>query len=526
MSEAAARGSLGRRIVRDTAGASLASIASQGLSLLIAAYCAAVFGATLETDAYNLAYALPLFAANVVREAIKMVFVPVLVEIRVRSPEEAGPAAASALTVVAALAAALALLVGLVAPLVLPRVAAQMPERGLRLALVLLWESLPALPLLCLTGVLSGLLNAYRRFSWPMLVVGVEALVRGAIVYALAGPLGIHGLALANVLAALSGVLWLWWGTWKEGLRPALTLRLHPALVKMGRLAWLPLVGNSLLLLNPFVDRAVATRLETGSVTALGYAERINSLPWALIGASLFTVILSHWSELVAKEGQNGLVHALRESLPALAFILAPLSMLFAVLRYPLVRLILERGHFTIRATEMTSLALGFMALGIVPYYIAGLLARAYLALQDTRTPVVLGIVNACLNLGLDLALVGPLGLGGIALSSALTLTIVAMLSGLVLGRRLKGLKFCSLAWPLLRILLAAMAGAAAAASCYGAWQRAIGDGGLLRLAAGLAAAGAAGLGAYVMAALALRLRQPKQLLGWLQHRGAEVVAG
>lgn len=518
MATVGARRSLGQRIARDTVRASAASIVGQGLSLLVAAYCAAVFGATVETDAYYLAYALPLFATNVVREAIKMVLVPVVVEIRVQHPAEVRPAVASALSAVTALSCALALLLALIMPLLLPHMAAQMPENGQRLALMLLWESLPSLPLMCLAGVLAGILNAHHRFAVPMLVPGAEAVVRALLVLLLTGTIGIHSLVLGNVIGAGAGVLWLWLEARRLGLQPGFAARMHPSLTKMTKLAVLPLLGNSLLLLNPFVDRAVATRLEAGSITALSYAERINTLPWALIGASLFTVILSYWSQMVAEDDQGRLGPALQDSLLALTYLMVPLTVLFVVLRYPLVRLILERGHFDARATAQTALALGYLALGLVPYYVNSLLARAYLALQDTRTPVLLGIANAALNLTLDLALVEPLAIGGIALSSSLTLATIATVSAALLRRRLVGWQTGHLLRPLGRITLAGLAAAAAGYGALRVWERLLSPATWPMLAGGLAVVTLAALVVFLLASLALRLEQPRQIWGWMQH--------
>ena len=284
----------------------------------------------------------------------------------------------------------------------------------------------------------------------------------------------------------------------------------------MGQLALFPLLGNTLLLLNPFVDRTVATQLPAGAITALNYAERINSLPYVLVGAGLFSVILSHWSQMVAEEGPGQLGRALQEGLLTLAYVLAPVTAIFVVLRTPLVRLVLERGRFDAAATSLTALALGYLALGTIPSYAGTLLARGYLVLQDTRTPVLLGLLNAGLNLALDLALVGALGLGGIGLSTSLTLLIIAALSLALIRRRLPGPDWLPLLWPGLRIVLAGLATALVTHYAYLAAAGVLGDRTFLSLAAAVALAGLAGLAVFVASSLALGLQEPLKLLHWL----------
>ncbi|HOG45134.1 MAG TPA: lipid II flippase MurJ [Anaerolineae bacterium] len=512
---------MGRRIVRDTLRVTLASAAAQVVIFVAAAYIAAVFGATWQTDAFNLAFTVPLFGANVVREAIKAVFVPVLVEIKVHRPGDIRAVVGSTLFAVAVVSCLAGLVLPAAASWALPLTAPGLTPQAARLTVTALWELAPVLPLMCLAGVLSGLLNSYQRFSLPMLVPGLEAALKAACVLLLASRLGIHSLALGNVLGAMASVAAMAVWARRQGLPLGFAPTLHPGLARMARLAAFPLCGNALLLLNPFVDRAVAARLAAGSITALNYAERINGLPYVLVGAGLFSVILSHWSQMVAEQGSEDLGRACREGLVTLVHALAPVAGVFFVLRYPLVRLALERGRFDAAASALTAVALGALALGILPSYVGLLLTRVYLVLQDTRTPMLLGMLNAGLNLALNLALVGPLGLKGIALSTTLTLTIVAAVSAWLVARRLQGVGWRSLASPLARSLLVGALCAAVVHLAYAGWQASVGDRMLSTLAAGLAVAGLAGGLAFVAGSLALRLLEPRRLLGWLRPHAA-----
>src|SRR5689334_2603148 len=94
------RDSLGRRIFRDTFNVSVVNGLGQVLVFLTAAYAAAIFGATWQTDALALALTIPMFTANVVREGVKSVLVPLLVELRVKGAAELGDVASSSVIAV------------------------------------------------------------------------------------------------------------------------------------------------------------------------------------------------------------------------------------------------------------------------------------------------------------------------------------------------------------------------------------------------------------------------------------------
>jgi len=107
--------------------------------------------------------------------------------------------------------------------------------------------------------------------------------------------------------------------------------------------------------------------------------------------------------------------------------LLVPATIGLWVLRYPIVRLAFERGSFDADATAKTAYALGFYALGLLGLATAQVLSRAFFSLQDTFTPVKIGIATSLLNTALALVLVGPLAHGGLALANSLGASVSAL---------------------------------------------------------------------------------------------------
>ncbi len=453
--------SLGRRIFRDTANVSIISTAGQLVAYLMSAYVAATFGADWRTDALGLALTIPMFTANVVREAVRSVLAPTLVELRVRGSPRLVHVARQGLLVVTVGAVGLSLLLALATPTLTGWLGYRLSDAGQALLHQLSLELLPMLPFLCLSGALASILVAHHRFGLASTPAGVDAVVKIIVIAVWARSIGIHSQAWGNVLGALAGAIMLGLGVWRLGYLAAPSAPAEgdtPSGPGIGREMLYPLLGLSLLQLNPYVDRLMASPLQPGSVTALGYAERVAAIPYILFGAGFYGVILTHWSEVAASEGPAGLRRALRNAAAMVVFLLGPVVTLLVALRSDLVALLFQRGAFDAQATALTSTALAFLAVAILPNYLSLLVSRAFLALQDRRAPMWLGIGNAVCNIGLNWLLVGPLGLAGITLSTALTLTLVTAVGLVWLRRRLGALDMVSLVWPSLCVGAASLA--------------------------------------------------------------------
>ncbi len=512
---AAQRDSLGRRIFRDTANVTTVNLAAQALAYVLAAYVAATFGATAQTDAINLALIIPTFAANVVREAIKSVMVPQLVETRVNQPDRLTSVATQGVLLVAGMTVAVTVLLALSLPAIMGALTRFTAPETQTLALDLAFVLLPMLPLVAVTGALAAVFNAHARFRLPAALPGVDALAKLAAVAALAAGIGIYSLAVGYVLGPLVGVVILVVVGSALGLLGRVGRSSTEGLRRLGKGALLPLAGLSLLQLNPFIDRSMASWLAPGSVTALNYAERITAIPYIIVGAGFFSVLLAHWSDVAAREGSDGLRRALRNATGMVIYTLAPIVVLMAVLRVDIVTLLLQRGAFGAEDTALTASALGFLAIGVLPSYLSLLVSRAFLSIKDIVTSTWLGILNAGLNLALNFALIGPLGLAGIALSTALTWTIVSLIGYVVLRRRLGPLDVRSLLGPTSIIALAALLAALTAVFV----RNAIPSGGFVMLVVRLAVAGGIGLAVYVAVTVIGRVEEAAKLK-FLLRRG------
>ena len=247
----------------------------------------------------------------------------------------------------------------------------------------------------------------------------------------------------------------------------------------------------------------LASRLGPGSVSALEWGWDAMQLPETIIGTAFGLVAFPTLAELAAQGDRDGLRRTLGESLRTVLALAVPAAAGLILLGRPLLAHALSAGQLRRGATNAVYVTLRFYALGLTAHVCLELAARAFFALQDTVTPLLLAAGSAALNIALGLLLMQPLGAPGLALANSLAVTVEVIALLFLLRPRLGGIEGRETAGQLLRVLAATAVMVAALLGVLSAAGR-MGLGNL----ATLALAGAAGVVAYAAAAAVLRVRE------------------
>jgi len=399
-------------------------------------FVAKFFGAGLYADAFYAAYRIPnLFRRLLGEGALSASFVPVFTEYlttrgnHLKSKKETQDLLDVVFTTLFLILSSLAILGILFAPEITKIVAwgFEISPKKLELTITLVRIMFPYLLLICLAALLLGTLNALHIFFLPAL--SPLNLDFAEIIYILliAGYLvsPIKGLAVAVVIGGLGQFAFQLPLLFKHGwhLRFKINFR-HPGLRKILCLMLPAMIGFSVEQINSFVDTLCGSFLKEGSVTALYYSNRLMQLPLALFGIAMATVSLPLMSKSVSEKNFVELKETLSLSLRTVFFIIIPASVGLMILAQPIVRLLFERGAFTAEATKLTSQALFYYALGTFAYAGTKIVAVVFYSLQDTKTPLKIAILALSLNIVLNLYLMVPLGVGGLALATAISSTV------------------------------------------------------------------------------------------------------
>lgn len=288
-----------------------------------------------------------------------------------------------------------------------------------------------------LSFFLTGVLKSYQRFLVPALapIFYNLAIIAGAVFFS--GRAGIYAPAWGAVLGALLHLAVQVPLAVRLGFRPALSLNIsHPGVRKIFRLAAPRVLELAFLQILKVSDLFFASLITTASYGYLTFASHLQMIPVSLFGLSLAEASLPALSYRVGrKQGFRGTFFT---TFRQILFLTLPFAVAFAVLRIPLVRLAFGADRFTWDATVLTGYTLSFFAIGILGQALTLYFVRVFYALSDTVTPVVVGIADIILNIGLSAYLVLILGLPvwGLAAAFAVATLIQAAVLGLLLARR------------------------------------------------------------------------------------------
>ena len=187
------------------------------------------------------------------------------------------------------------------------------------------------------------------------------------------------------------------------------------------------MVGTWIQPINFVINSRFASQISNGElgVTSLTYANNLYTIIVGVFVLAIANMVFPKFSRMTEDKKEFGL--AVRNTLKAMIFLLIPMTVGLMALAEPVVTLIYKRGEFDLLATELTSAALFFFALGMVGYGVQNILSRAFYANQDGKTPFYSGLVSIIINAVLCALLLKPMGIGGLALAAAVSSTAAAL---------------------------------------------------------------------------------------------------
>jgi putative peptidoglycan lipid II flippase len=224
----------------------------------------------------------------------------------------------------------------------------------------------------------------------------------------------------------------------KRGFRYSMIMDLsHPGIRKIARLFFPMALGLAVMQINVLVGFLFGSLLEEGRISALRYANIVTHLPISLFGVSIATVVFPEISISKARGQIEEFKTTLATGLRMVTFSTLPAMVGLIVLRYPIIKVLFERGAFSPESTHLTSFALLFYSLGILSFSFYTILVRAFYALHDTRTPLFVGLISALTNVLFCFLLMKPLSHGGLALAGSISATLSTAILLYLLRKRI-----------------------------------------------------------------------------------------
>lgn len=299
----------------------------------------------------------------------------------------------------------------------------------------------PYLMLISLVSLLGGILNSLNRF-WVNAAAPILlnlCLIAGLLFFR--GHSDVETARTQAIAVTVSGVLQLGWlilACWQAGIRLRIRLpRLSPEVKRMLALIAPAAIGAGAVQFNLLISTTLAARfLPEGSVSYLYYADRLTQLPLGLIGIGVGTAMLPSLSRQLGGGDRQSALDTQNRAIELVLLLTLPATAALIVSATPLIRGLLQHGAFDARDTIASAQALAAFSVGLPAYVLIKVLTPGFYARADTRTPVRIALVAMLVNLGLNLALVWPLGFVGLALTTAIAAWVNAGLLYWTLHRR------------------------------------------------------------------------------------------
>jgi putative peptidoglycan lipid II flippase len=403
----------------------LGNVASRVIGLLREAVISGYFGSSGELSAFNLAARVPTMIYDLlVGGMLSAALVPVFSEYA--KPERRDELGSVASTVFSLIAIAMALIVLLVEIFAAPlaNILGNFDDPALQAVLTSSLRFVaPAVLVFGLSGAVTGLLYALRRFSYTALS---GALFNLGIVLAaplLAHTLGVYALAIGVVGGSLMQLAVLAPGVRGVplGVRPAWRGRgwRHPA-VRRILILYAPIAAGLIITqIQIIVDGRWASMTGAQSVSWMRYATTLIQLPLGLVPVAVSLAALPTLSRHAVDHDWDGFRSVFGRGLRMVIVLLIPAAIGLWVLAAPVVRLLFEHGSFLPSDTAMTSLALRCYLIGLPFAGVDFLLNYTFYARQNTRSPAIVGVIAVGIYFVVALALRGPLGFIGLVLADS-----------------------------------------------------------------------------------------------------------
>ena len=379
-----------------------------------------LFGATLLVDAFVISFNFPEMIQTLFFSGATSAFLIPVCSRYLEDREEFSKVYSLFINVAIIITVLVSIALLLASGPVMQLIAPGFKPEGRHVARYLFIIMIPVIPLHAMLSVMKAFLNAKEHFAAPELSGIIWNVIFILAALTISGTIGIYSLAVGVTLGAVAQILLQIPYLRSLGIHYEMILPLdHPSLNQARRLFTGALIATSVVPINSFVGRTIASYLPAGNVASLAYAFRIFILPFSLFAVPVYTVLFSKLSRLYHEEDWQGIDSHIDSSLVLVCITLIPSTIFICVAGDVLVKLLYQRGAFTTKDTLMTYRALSGYSLGLIFYALSISFARIFNARHDMKTPAVIGLTSIGLNAILVYLLMKPFGNLGVALATS-----------------------------------------------------------------------------------------------------------
>ena len=469
------------------------TLVSRVLGMARESFAAYFFGANAIWSAFTTAFLFPnLFRKLFGEGALSAAFIPLYAQqVKHNHPKEATEFAVASVNLLCAILIALTV-VGELGLWGVTLVWDMRPDRLLTVKLTAIM--LPYVLLVCGTAFTGGILQVHRRFGATaatpiilnlILIVGIVSAGKMWDLKTDAGQMrGVYWLSWTVLVAGVIQVLVLVPSLRAVGFRFQPILHFWtPQVQRMLKLTLPVALGAGVLQISVMLDKGISMLLAEGpdghgnlithfnllghafrypmaegATARLNWAQFMYQFPLGVFAIALATAIFPKLSSDAHELDQGEFKCILRRGLEACLFVGLPSSVGLIVVRYPATRFLFQAGNFTSEDARLVALSTALYSSAVWAFSMQQILNRAYYALHDTITPLVLSIVTLIVNLGVEIPLLWtPLAEAGMAAGTAVSFALQSVVMLYMLRRRVGSLGLSLSVKPVGKMLVASL---------------------------------------------------------------------
>ena len=404
---------------------------------------ARIMGAGMAADTFALAFLIPnLFRRLFGEGAFSQGFVPLFSQrMKGEGGEEARRFAEEVLAVFLPVLMLITAVFMIFMPAFVAVIAAGWTDQPDKygLAVLLTRITMPYLVFICLVSLFSGVLNSLSRFTAAAFAPSLLniALIGALLIVPDGGPRTAQAMAWGVVVGGVLQLALCWGSAHAAGVKLRIKRpRLTPGVKELVILILPATLGGGIYYISQAFYAYFATSLPEGSLVYLGFADRLNQLPLAIIGSALGTAILPALSRAVMDADKGAAAHVQSQAIELAMLLTLPAAVALAVTAGPIVSALFQGGRFTAEDAATTALVLSIIVAGLPAYVLIKVLAPGFYARKDMKTPIVIAASMLVVGVSLNFVLIPYMGIAALAFTTALSAWLNALFLYVILHQR------------------------------------------------------------------------------------------
>lgn len=417
--------SIGKKVFHGTVVIVLVGILAKITSFITEAVLAAYLGTTYQSDAYYMVNSIQMVIYPMLSVGIWKVFLPIYKEKITHGLND--EAAALTNKVITFFSVISFLAVGLLILFAEPVVSVVAPgfegeTRALCIRLVRI--SAPMYFFIIAAAIYASVLQANNRFLGSQIrevASHVPTIIAAIFFYK---HFGIEAMAAALVVGgAVRLLIELPFVNWGYRFRPDFKYRSPEFGLILKRLPS-ALISEGVTQINTLIDKQMASTLPEGTISALNYGHRLMNVFSGLLSTAIATALYPQMIELIALKKEDELSKLITKIVNIFSILMIPVTLACVLFRTELVAVVFQRGSFDEASTALTSGVFALYSVGIFFIACNTVINNLFYGYGNTKTPMIISIVNLVINVVLNFALIFLWGVNGLALATSLSAVI------------------------------------------------------------------------------------------------------